>query len=658
MEVAMGIRTKLLGLVAILSLAMIAAFGAYQLLTAQARAAEAELDELERITAIYRRLRMETQLLTTAHLEEQLAVVRASKDEGSRELKVIASFRALPRINDSVVTALDLIARIDGLINERWPTLERTVSQLLADAAPLSQAAFGSSARIKVSQMLSSDGVAVQPGASDLRRRAEQLFLAIGAMDDSIATMERLVATQVGIIRKESAAAASRASLIAVGFVAVIIAGALAAALALTGGIVRRIRRLAGGISEMKCGDLTVAFDDASVDELGRLAQDLKAFSAGLRDALAAVQASSTASIAVKEELVATATEASAAAHQIDVNTSSIAASIAKLSESVGGATSLMAKAADTIAALGQDIDGQYRMVEGASGAVSQMVASIGSVSELTGRRKAAGAALSDRAATGASQLEATLGVIRSVSESVDEIRGAADLIKSLANKTNLLAMNAAIEAAHAGEAGRGFAIVADEIRSLAEASSGGSKRINAVLKDVAAKIGQAASAGEHTKEVFGTLDEEVAAAAAAFGEIAAAMDELGAGTKHIQESMHGLKAASDQVNHRRNELGQAAASVSETMAGAQRLASEVESGVGEIKAGMSDISSAASSVAGLSERVGQVIQALDGELKRFKTEGACIGDGEAMADGGAVDIAPADAAPEGDSGFLDAEEF
>ena len=89
----MGIRTKLLGLVAILSLAMLAAFGAYQLLTAQARAAESELNELERITGIYRRLRMETQLLSTGHLEEQLAVVRASKDEGSRELKLIAGFR-------------------------------------------------------------------------------------------------------------------------------------------------------------------------------------------------------------------------------------------------------------------------------------------------------------------------------------------------------------------------------------------------------------------------------------------------------------------------------------------------------------------------------------------------------------------------------------
>ena len=107
-------------------------------------------------------------------------------------------------------------------------------------------------------------------------------------------------------------------------------------------------------------------------------------------------------------------------------------------------------------------------------------------------------------------------------------------MIRDLANQTNLLAMNAAIEAAHAGEAGMGFAIVADEIRRLAEASSTNSKRISGVLKEVVAKIEQAASSGDSTKAVFSLMDTEVAAASGAFSEIAAAMSQLKAIEKNF----------------------------------------------------------------------------------------------------------------------------
>jgi len=619
-----AIRTKLLALVALLSLAMLAALGGYRLLTEPVRMAESELSELERITGLYRRLRLETQLLANTLVGPQLEAAGALRGAASAELKAIGGFRALPRISQSVVTALDFIALIDDQVNERWPALESATQALLAEAAPIAQTVFGSGAQIRLSQMLTAESVSRHPRAPELRQKGNQLYIEIGAMDATIAAMERLVETQVGIIRAESAKSSTRATLLAAALVVVIVASALIATVALTGAISRRIRRLASGIADMKCGDLTVAFDERSSDELGRLAEDLRSFSASLRDALGTIQASSTSSIAVKEELVATATEASAAAHEIDVNTSSIAASITSLSGSVSEAAAIMADSSARLSTLEGDIDQQYAVVERSSEAVGGMIASIGAVADATRLRKEANAALGDSAASGARQLDETLTVIRSIRDRMGEISGAADLIKNLANKTNLLAMNAAIEAAHAGDAGKGFAIVADEIRSLAEASSGGSKRINAVLKEIMARIAQAASAGEQTRGLFSGLEAELSAAAVAFEAVAEAMDGLRSGTREIQDSMRGLKEASDQVNEGRSALDAATRRSAEAIASAKRVALEVADGVGEIRTGMSDISAAVNSVASLSERVGEVIQALDGELRRFKTEGAC----------------------------------
>jgi methyl-accepting chemotaxis protein len=89
-------------------------------------------------------------------------------------------------------------------------------------------------------------------------------------------------------------------------------------------------------------------------------------------------------------------------------------------------------------------------------------------------------------------------------------------LINGIASQTNLLAMNAAIEAAHAGEYGKGFSVVADEIRKLAEASAANSKAIKTNLAAIIAGIKNANEASARSSESFATVQREIGAVSAA----------------------------------------------------------------------------------------------------------------------------------------------
>jgi methyl-accepting chemotaxis protein len=620
----MGIKAKLMALIFVVVIAGLVSVGGYTVMTAPVEAAKRELQEFEAIINEFRTFRADLNSLITGQLVEQLQLVGAKRNSASAKLKGISTFTALPRINESVVVSLNITSRIDSIITDRWPGLEQSATKALAGMSAVALDVFGDNSRLSVSRMLVAESAINHPQAGDMRQAMDDFFIEIASMDANTQSLIQVVSTQFGIIQQESAKAARRAMNLALGMALASIAVAVLFALSMATRIAKTIKTLAAGIGEMKCGDLTVNFKVGSKDELGQLAQDLDAFARSLKDAMATVQSSSSTSVTVKEELVATATEASASVHQINANTASISGNILSLSDTVGSVQSAVAIADSGIQSLEQLLFDQSAMVEESTASVTEMIASIGSVAEATVRRRTAGEALVESARKGGEKLAATVAIIRDITSNVDEISGTARMIRDLANQTNLLAMNAAIEAAHAGDAGRGFAIVADEIRRLAEASSSNSKRISGVLKEVVAKIEQAASSGDSTKQVFSQMDSEVAEASGAFGEIAAAMSQLKAGGEQILAAMASLRKASAEVEEGRISIADSARLTGTAVGAVERIASEVKGSVADISAGMADINAAVANVATLSERLGQMVGDLDSELRRFRTEGAC----------------------------------
>jgi methyl-accepting chemotaxis protein/peroxiredoxin len=366
--------------------------------------------------------------------------------------------------------------------------------------------------------------------------------------------------------------------------------------------------------------DLSMTLAVKSKDETGKIAAYFNTFAGNLTAIIEKIRESAASGIDIQRDLGEAAQTALSTLMEIGGNLNVMKEQMTVMEEEVSGSSAATQQITQSIGSLNAQIDDQVSAVTESTASVEEMIASINNVAEITTHRKDAAMKLVETAGRGADQLEETNRAFAEVTGNIDRINEMVAIIEGISSQTNLLSMNAAIEAAHAGEAGKGFAVVADEIRKLADAARENSVGIGNAIADIIETINRTAQNAAETSSVFEEVNREVREVAQALDEINASAHELSAGSNEILKAMSALNEVSTRVNEGSDEIEKGATEVGGAIQKVAAISSEVLTKMEEVENGTMNITEITKNLSGLTEKIGDVNKLLSEEVGRFKT--------------------------------------
>ncbi len=384
----------------------------------------------------------------------------------------------------------------------------------------------------------------------------------------------------------------------------------------------RAITELAHQLDDFTKGerDLTKRLPVKKRDEIGQFSRDFNIFIAKLHDILYRLKNIAKKSSEIGGNLASNAEQMSATLEEISATMGAVSKNGEGLEADVKTTSEAVAEIERLIQKMKARIEEQASSVTQSSAAIEEMIASVKNISTISETKEELIKSLTDIAREGEENMTGTLESIRDIANSADVINELIQIINNVTDQTNILAMNAAIEAAHAGEAGKGFGVVADEIRKLAEATSENAQSISANLNQIIERIQDTTGLTEKTESSIMKMIEGIEDVADSMREMSSGLSQISLGTSEITTALTSLVSITEDVRESTRDISGKAGNIDRSMKNIQKLSAHNTSSLAEIATGIQEMVQATAHVARLGSENSQFIGVMDKEIAHFKT--------------------------------------